>query len=141
MRKQQSGFTLIEVLISATILVVAAAAVAVIISRGSKINKEDMLSRRAYQVMEEVLERPDLSHRNYLNLLDNIGADNTVLEEDLGSIKLFEVGSQQINATLERRLEKVMYNYNGVNIPGIKVTVRVTQGNKTDSLSSIITNR
>ena len=142
--KNNSGFTLVEVLISAAILMVAVAAVAVIISRGSKINREDMLRRRAYQVMEEVLERGDLSWRNYPNLLNRIGEKNTFLVENLPDDTLYDVGGgqQPITAQVQRRLDKKLLT-SGTNtqIPCIEVTVTLTYGTNTEILSTIVASR
>ena len=137
------GYTLVEVLISAAILVVAIAAVAVIISRGSKVNREDMLRRRAFQVMEEILERPDLSFKNYDNLLNTIGVGNTSITQTLPNDTLFHTpGSEPIIAIVQRQMDKVLFTYKptGAQIPGIRVTVLVTYNGNTESLSTIVTN-
>ena len=141
--KNNSGFTLVEVLISAAILMVAVAAVAVIISRGSKINREDMLRRRAYQVMEEVLERSDLSWRNYPNLLNRIGTDNAFLVENLPDETLYNVGGgQPITAQVQRRLDKrLLTSGTNTQIPCIEVTVTLTYGTNAENLSTIVASR
>ena len=141
--KYNSGFTLVELLISASILVVAVAAVAVIISRGSKINREDMLRRRAYQVMEEILERSDLSWRNYPNLLNRIGTDKTFLVENLPDDTLYNIGeSQPITAQVQRRLDKrLLASGTNTQIPCIEVTVTLTYGTNTEKLSTIVAGR
>ena len=137
------GYTLVEVLISASILVVAVAAVAVIISRGSKINREDMLRRRAFQTMEEILERPELSFKNYGNLLNTIGAGNKTITQTLPNDTLFHTpGSEPIVAIVQRKMDKVLFTYapTGAQIPGIRVTVLVTYDGKVENLSTIVTN-
>ena len=141
--KHNSGFTIVEVLISAAILVVAAAAVAVIISRGSKINRDDMLRRRAYQVMEEILERNEYSWRNYPNLLNLIGATNTSRKDDLPDETLYDVGgSPPITAKVQRSMIKRLLSAGtGTQIPCIEVTVILTYENKTERLSTIVAAR
>ena len=141
--KYNRGYTLVEVLISAAILVVTIAAVAVIISRGSKINREDMLRRRAFQVMEEVLERPDLSFKNYNNLLNTIGVGNTTITQDLPVDTLFFIeGSEPVLANVQRKMDIDLFTYppTGAQIPVIRVTVIVSYEDKTESLSTIVTN-
>ena len=134
------GYTLVEVLISAAILVVAIAAVAVIISRGSKVNRDDMLRRRAFQVMEEVLERPDLSFKNYDNLLNSIGTDKKTITQTLPNDTIFYIpGNEPVIAKVQRQLAKELFSYGGTQIPGIRVTVFVTYEGETESLSTVIT--
>jgi len=137
--KNSYGYTLVEVLISAMIVLVAISAVVVIISRGSKINMDDLLRRRAYQVMEEVLERPDLSSNNYFLLLGKIPTNGISILENLPDVTLSNIEGSIITGTVERRLEKVQFRYNGTEIPGIRVTVTVRYRNETEQLSTIIT--
>ncbi len=139
--KYNRGYTLVEVLISSAILVVSIAAVAVIISRGSKINREDMLRRRAFQVMEEILERSDLSFKNYDNLLNTIGVGNTTIIQDLPGDTIFHTpDSEPIIAKIQRQMDKALFTYSGTQIPGIRVTIIVSYEGKTESLSTIVTN-
>ncbi len=144
-RNYKSGFTLVEVLVASAIIIVAIMAISVIISRGSGLNREDMLQRRAYQAMEEVLERKDLGFRVYFQLLDSLPEEkNSSFLEDLGSVTLSDIGGQDIDATFQRRLDKVLFSYTDTtggitNIPGIKVTVLIQYDGRQDSLSTILT--
>jgi len=139
--KNSYGYTLVEVLISSMIVLVAISAVVVIISRGSKINMDDLLRRRAYQVMEEVLERPDLSYKNYGNLQTAIGpgGEGTSVVQTLPPVDLHKTGNDLITGTVQRRLTRTRYTYSGTQIPCIVVTVKVSYQNRADSLSTIIT--
>ncbi len=134
-RNYNSGFTLVETLVASAIIIVAIAAIAVIISQGSGLNRDDILRRRAFQALEEVLERRDLGYRQYFILLNK--ADGS--DENLGNIMLPDIGGQNITANIKRRLDKVPYNYEGTDIPGIKVTVTITYDGKQESLSTILT--
>jgi Tfp pilus assembly protein PilV len=139
-QKNRCGYTIVEVLISAMIVMVAIAAVVVIISRGSKINMDDLLRRRAYQVMEAVLEGPDMSYKNYGNLLTLIGTAQTTITQNLPNADLHKVGNELITGTVKRRLtRKLLTHTSGIKIPCIEVVVTVNYQNKTESLSTIIT--
>lgn len=137
----RSGYSLVEVLISSMIVLVAIAAVVVIISRGSKINMDDLLRRRAYQVMEEVLERPDMSYKNYTNLqaLIGSGGDGKYIVQTLPQVDLHKSGNDLITGTVQRRLQRTRLTYAGIQIPCIVVTVKVSYQNRADSLSTIMT--
>ena len=139
--KYNRGFTLIEVLVSAAILVVAVAATAVIISRGSKLNREDMLRRRAYQVMEETLGRKDVYYKNYPALLDLIGTSNPWLVEIPYDVVLYDVEGAVITGTIQRRLDKKLYTFSGTEIPCIEITVTLTSDaiDKALTLSTLVT--
>ncbi len=144
-RNYNGGFTLVEILVASAIIIVAISAISVIISRGSGLNREDMLQRRAYQAMEEVLERRDLGHRVYFELLNKLPEDpNSSFEEFLESVTLSDIGDQDIEATIKRRLDKVLFSYSDQTggttyIPGIKVTITIEYDGKQDDLSTIVT--
>ena len=134
--KYNRGFTLIEVLVSAAILVVAVAATAVIISRGSKLNREDMLRRRAYQVMEEVVGRHDLHYKMYPVLLTLFpSVDDKVLVENPEEIVLFDVKGENIKASVQRRLEKKLLTFSGTQVPCIEVEVTLTSNAIAEALT------
>lgn len=144
--KNRSGYSLVEVLIAAGILIVAVAAVAVIISRGSKINREDMLRRRAFQVMEEVLGQDDLHYINYPVLLNLIRTDRKIRVENPYQVTLYDTGEgEPVTATVQRILTKKLFSDPGggvmlaTTIPCIEVKVRIEYENNKDSLSTIIT--
>ena len=139
--KYNSGFTLIEVLVSAAILIVSVAAVTVIISKGSKFNREDMVRRRAYQEMEEVLGRYALHNTNYPALLNSIGEDNPFLVENPYDVVLYDVKGEDINATIQRRLDKKLFTFSGTQVPCIEVQVTLTSDaiDEALSLSTIVT--
>ena len=133
--KNNSGFTLIEVLVAAAILIVSVAAIAVVISRGSKLNREDMLRRRAYQAMEEVLGRHDLHYKMYDILLDSIGVGNKFLVENPYDIVLYDVEGENIKATIQRRLDKTLYTLSGTQVPCVEVQVTLTSDKIDDTLT------
>lgn len=131
--KNNRGMTLIEVLVAAAILVTSIAAIAVIISRGSQINQEDLMSRRAHQALEKALESEDLLH--YQHVLDS--ADGTW--HAISTDTLSDIGGSPILGTVERKMTRKLYDLNGTNIPGVEVVVRITYNGRTETLETVLT--
>lgn len=145
---KQDGYTLVELLVAGIILFIIMTSLMAIIIHGSRFNKEDMLRRRAYQVMEEFIE----SHKYgfYEDLLESDSTTNwdeglNWLNNSDSSVIYDNGGSLQIKGMIQYavRRERFEYGTNGANdygyVPSLSFRVRLYYESKIESLSTIFT--
>jgi Tfp pilus assembly protein PilV len=133
----QKGFSLVELLIAGTILVVAIVAITVVISRGSGMSQQDMIRRRVYQELETVLEMPMFGANQYQQLLDFIGTGSTSATRILDTVTIVSVAN--IQAQRRVQLQQQLYIYGTVQIPGIYVTAQIFDYSNNQILGSLST--
>lgn len=131
------GFSLVELLIAGTILVIAITAITVVISRGSGMSQDDMIQRRVYQELESVLEMEIFAANQYQQLLDYIGTGNSNRTRILDTVTLASFG----NIQTERRvlLQKQLYSNGATFIPGVLVTAQIIDNSNSQVLGSLST--
>jgi prepilin-type N-terminal cleavage/methylation domain-containing protein len=61
--RREIGYTLVEVLIASVLIGIAITSVFQVVSQSTRINREEFLSRRAYQYLEQILEDPQNSYK------------------------------------------------------------------------------
>ncbi len=71
--RRARGYTLIEVLVGSVLVSVAILGVVQAVGQSSRIAKRDFLRRRAYQYLEQILERPEHGYRGNYYLLARQG--------------------------------------------------------------------
>lgn len=137
----QRGFTLIEVLVSSAILLVAVLAIFFIISYGSVLNKRQLLWRRSYNELERILESPQYSYKNYLDLTpDSTYNLDDIILDDRGNADT----GDDLNANVWVTVVNEPYSHGAIaNIPAKRVTAFISWNDEgktvTDSLETIIT--
>ncbi len=138
--KNNRGFSLVELLIAGTILVIAISTITAIISRGSGMSQQDMIQRRVYQELETILEMNQFSANQYQQLLNFIGTGNLNASMILDTVTLATVGS--ITARRQIQLQKQLYEFSGVQIPGVRVIAQIidnSDGQMLGSLETVVT--
>lgn len=150
--KKSNGYTLVEMLVAGIVLFLVMISVTAIIINGSRFNREDMLRRRTFQVMEEFLE----SHRYgfYKYMLENDSTSNWNEDIDFDkynpvSVSIYKKGSSEVNGTLKYAIRRERYEYgvpSDINygyVPALSVHVEVKYQDKneekTETLSTIFT--
>lgn len=146
--KNQKGYTLVELLVAGIILFIIMTSLMAIIIHGSRFNKEDMLRRRAFQVMEEFIEShkygfyEDMLHSDSttnwneaLNWINN--SDSSVIYDNGGSLKVKGLLQYAI------RRERYEYGTNGASdygyVPALSFRVRLFYESEVESLSTVFT--
>jgi prepilin-type N-terminal cleavage/methylation domain-containing protein len=86
----ESGYSLVEVLIASVIIGIAIVSVFQAISNGTKMSRQDFLTRRAYQHLEQILEQPQHSYKGsyYIHAVDDGTGELTKGTHDLGTVLL-----------------------------------------------------
>ena len=136
------GFTLIEVLVSTAILLLAVLAIFSIIVYGSFINKEQLVWRRTYNELERILENPQYSYINYLDLTpDSTYNLDDVTLDDRGTA---DTGDDLMGTNVRVTVVNETFSQGAIaNIPAKRVTAFISWNdegkNVTDSLATIIT--
>ncbi len=141
-RSREQGNTLIEVLVAGVLIAIFVVALFQVISQGSLLNRQQILRRRAYQVLDSVLESPTNS-----SLSPNYLARTTGDPVDTMTVALDYCGNSAhpdtINAAVKVNVDTVSYSYSGTVIPAKKVTAIISysdQGNSyQDSLQTLST--
>lgn len=145
---RQKGYTLVELLVAGIILFIIMTSLMAIIINGSRFNKEDMLRRRAFQVMEEFIE----SHK-YGFYVDMLHSDSTTNWNEglnwlnnIDSSVIYDNGnSLQVKGMLQYAVRRERYEYgtNGANdygyVPALSFRVRIFYESEVESLSTIFT--
>ena len=138
----QRGFTLIEVLVSSVILIVAVLAIFAIIAHGSGLNKKQLIRRRVFNELERILEKPQFSYKSpyYSNLTPGTHNLNPVTLDDRGNADTGDdlMGNVWVTVVNET------YSHGAItNIPAKRVTAFISwndEGNTyTENLETIIT--
>ena len=134
------GFTLIEVLISSTILLVTVIAIFLIIANGSALNRKQLLWRRACNELERIFESPQYSYKNYLNITPIPPGTRTVILDDRGNADT----DDDLVADVWVTVVNETYSHGAItNIPTKRVTAFISWNDEgksvTDSLENIIT--
>ncbi len=117
----RKGFTLVELLVSATIILLCIVAIVAMLRKGREIDIDDRYRRNARAVVVSTFESPEFKYTKYKDLLNNAGStDSTVVIDTLadGSVitgKLTTTIGGQITATAG----------DGINVPYIPVTVGI----------------
>ncbi len=143
MHQTQSGMTLIETLVGGAILILVIVSVSAMIGEGSSISKRDILRRRAFQEMNNILERVEYSSggdgTNYAALravAPGILDSFTVLLDTSYS------DGGHYRGTMQIAVAPITCRLNGSDIPTLQITVRCTWSDpavQNDSLAKVIT--
>lgn len=148
--KPDSGYTLIELLVAGVILLIIMLSISAIIINGAKFNREDMIRRRAFQVMEEFFERHEYGFKNYRTMLadsitTNPGTALNWIADDSAKVIYENGGSSTVTGLLEYAIRRELYSYGSpgasdyAQIPALSFHVRITYEGKTETLSTLLT--
>ena len=97
-------------------------------------SQQDMIQRRVYQEMESILEEEIFTRSSYPALLAMTNAaNNTVIPYPPVNL------TPNIQANRRALLTRELYSHDGVNIPGIRVTVEIRQSNTNQLLGTLET--
>lgn len=116
-----SGFTLIEMVVAATIFLTTGMAVLSILGGGSSINRNMILEKKAYKAAQSILEKPEYSSGpSYMDL--STGTYN------IDVITLFKgrAGSDPVYADRRVIISEKSYSFEGVTIPAKKIISTVS---------------
>jgi hypothetical protein len=141
-RSNERGYTLVEVLVGGILVAIFAVTIFQVISQGSLMNRQQLLRRRSFQAMEQVLEMPVYSSLSpyYQALSPGNPVDTMVVVlDDCGGAH----GADTLDATIKVRVDSLSFSYSGTVIPAKKVTATITYTNNgtsyQDSLQTLIT--
>lgn len=146
----KNGYTLIELLVASVILLIIMLSITVIIINGSRFNREDMLRRRAFQVMEEFFEKHEYGFKSYRDMLadsitTNPGTSLNWTTQDTAKVIYENSGSTKVTGLLEYAIRRELLSYGSsgasdyAQIPALSFHVRITYEGKTEILSTILT--
>lgn len=147
------GYTLVELVVAGIILLIVMLSVSAIIIGGSKFNREDMLRRRAFQVMEEFFERHEYGFKNYRAILadsatTNPGSALNWITDDSLKVIYENGGSSKVTGVLQYASRRELFSYGTAGtsdyaqIPAISFHVKITYNLDTivsESLSTLLT--
>lgn len=135
--KNNKGYSLVEVIVAGVFIAAVVVGIFGVVARGSSINREQMLARRAFEEAERILEYNLYSSGNYLNLPSG-------QTDSQGSFTLETKSGTTVTATASVYTESVTYTCGGLSLPGKKITVKMiwTDNGKADSvmLSNVVSN-
>ncbi len=148
--KINSGYTLIELLVAGVILLIIMLSITAIVINGAKFNREDMVRRRAFQVMEEFFERHEYGFKSYRDMLadsatTNPGTSLNWVTDDSTKVIYQNGGSTTVTGILEYAVRRELFSYGSAGasdyaqIPALSFHVRITYEGKTETLSTILT--
>jgi prepilin-type N-terminal cleavage/methylation domain-containing protein len=148
-----SGYSLVEVLIASVIIGIAIVSVFQAISNGTRISRQDFLMRRAYQHLEQILEKPENSYKgsHYVNAVENNLGTLTSGTHDLGNVLLDDrdtpgISSDDLNGSAMLIIENLDMTATIAGIPSSKccnnvmakkLTAKIiwSEGGQTDTAS------
>lgn len=145
---KRDGYTLVELLVAGIILFIIMTSLMAIIIHGSRFNKEDMLRRRAYQVMEEFIERHKYGFYDELLRSDsttNWDESLNWINDSDSSVIYDNGGSLQVRGWLQYavRRERYIYGNSGASdygyTPALSFRVRIFYESEVESLSTVFT--
>lgn len=138
----QSGYSLIEVLVASAIFIAVVAGVFAVTTGGSDLNRKEMLRKRAYQVLERVLEKPEYTGGSdyYLDLPSSASVTTITLPQDTLDNKS---SPPLISSQLQVKVKAENISFNGLDVPVKKITARIEYADKgvtcAESLQTIVT--
>jgi prepilin-type N-terminal cleavage/methylation domain-containing protein len=90
--RNSRGYSLIEVLIGSVLIAIAIVGVFNAVSHGSRMSRQDFLTRRAYLLLEQILEAPEHSYRGPWYIDSRKGVTNELVSQptphNLGTVVL-----------------------------------------------------
>jgi hypothetical protein len=136
----RKGFTLVELLVSASIILLCIIAIVAMLRKGREIDINDRYRRNARAHVVSTLEGPQFKYTKYTDLLNNPGTTTSTVVIDtlpdgnvLTGTLTTNVGGE-ITATAE----------DGINVPYIPVTVGIVwqtmEGNDNITITKFISN-
>ena len=135
--KRQRGFTLIEMLVSATIVMLCIIAIVAMLRKGREIDINDKYRRLARAIVVTEYENPKYHHSQYSNLRTPIIKDSTVIIDDRGA-------DSDITGVLRTAIsaEATITSLTGTAVPYIPVIISIAwetvDGKDTISISKYI---
>ena len=136
--KSEKGFSLVELIVAATITILCIISIVVMLRKGREIDINDRYRRYARSIVVSEFEKTKFHHNQYTNLLTQAGAttqsvviDDRGAESDITGTLTTTIGAQDSIAAAD-----------GMQVPYIPVTINIswstTDGNDNITLTKQI---